>query len=50
MKKKKKKYKRKLGDFHYFLFFSAGFIGKTFTTAHETLMLDKPSVVINPIK
>jgi len=47
---KKKLYKGKLGDFHHFLFFSAGYIGEALTTAQEALVLGKPSVVINPIK
>ena len=47
---KEKVYTGKLGDFHDFLFFSAGYIGEAFTTAHEALILGKPSVVINPIK
>ncbi len=47
---KKKLYRGKLGDFHNFLFFSAGYIGEAFTTAQEALILGRPSVVINPIK
>jgi len=47
---KNKLYKGKLGDFHHFLSFSAGYIGEAFTTAQEALVLGKPSVVINPIK
>jgi len=47
---RKKQYKGKLRDFHHFLFFSAGYIGEAFTTAQKTLVLGKPSVVINPIK